>query len=183
LFFVTNPFPQFEQILTQSNASLIAFEEATELTIGMRGNGNGWNTGWIEQCYGVEGVERLRGQRVLCSGTTAGRADAMHTYLGAMLKQLRLPCASARGADQGMHNFVLRAATPPIVDLVVSPQGDGPVNTLSALYRLRGSLDSLGLLDEQGFVLNEDQTRSAVIHQWDRDPGVSRWVRSRTKVV
>ena len=183
LFFVHDPFPLFRAELKSYNADILVFEEAKELSIGMRGNNNGWNTKWIEACYGKSVLSELQGKRVFCSGTTAGLTSGMFTYFDAMINELtRLKCSTVPGADQGMHNYLIHTKSvksgsddKPLI-IQSSLQGEGPVNTLSALFRLRGPLASLGLIDEEGFVLNEDKkVRSAVVHQWDRDPQLKKW--------
>ena len=54
-------------------------------------------------------------------------------------------------------------------------QGDGIINTIGAMNgarvpkHLKGPLDTFWKIrDSEGFVLNNDGTRSACVHQWDR---------------
>ena len=53
-------------------------------------------------------------------------------------------------------------------------QGSGPVNTIGWL-----SVQSLVSRDVDGFVLNTDGRRSAVVHQYDRNADVQLWVDAR----
>ena len=53
-------------------------------------------------------------------------------------------------------------------------QGFGPVNTIGWL-----SVGSQVPRDVDGFVLNVDGRRSAVVHQYDRDSDVQQWVDAR----
>ena len=187
VFFQENPFPLLRAALQKGGGgggaapSFIAFEEAKELTIGMEGNGNSWNTRWIRKCYGPQAVAQLAGQNVLCSGTSAGTARSMSRYFDAMLQELQsLDCGSIGGADQGVHNYLIRGSGLVFKDGEVSIQerGMGVVNTLSALVRLRGPLSGLGLRDSDGYVLNNDGARSAIVHQYDRDEGLKNWART-----
>jgi len=195
IYFAQNPFPQFRDLLQSNSASILVFEEAKELKIGMSGKNNGWNTMWISKCYGNAKMLELKDLSVFCSGTTAGFAGGMFSYFDAMVQELQLECSVIGGADQGMHNYLIHnkllkpytrsgnsyhVSADSTKSLAIHPvaQGRGPVNGLSALFRLRGPLKSLGLIDSEGFVLNENkQDRSAVVHQWDRDKDVSRWVK------
>lgn len=79
-------------------------------------------------------------------------------------------------SDQGYTNWLyhtgeLAAAG---LDVKVFRRGDGPVNTVGALNgKAHGyPIGPLGtfykIRDAEGFVLNNDGTRSATVHQWDR---------------
>jgi len=193
VFFQANPFPRFHQILSaaQGQPAIIAVEEAKALTIGLRGKGNAWNTLWTHKCFGIDVVRAMTGETVFCSGTTAGNRAGMRAYLDLMLAELTWrDCKDTGGADQGVHNFLVRliletAGTGNTQDQSVDPikifveeQGIGAVNTLSAAVRLGGPLHENGQRDPQGYVLNFDGTKSAVVHQWDRDQSLKTWVRS-----
>mmetsp|Transcript_20098 Transcript_20098/g.60958 ORF Transcript_20098/g.60958 Transcript_20098/m.60958 type:complete len:234 (+) Transcript_20098:624-1325(+) len=193
VYFQADPFPRFREVLAAAGGApaLVAVEEARELSIGMRSSGNRWNTLWLHKCYGFDVVSALAGSSVFCSGTTAGNQRGVAAYLDMMLAELSWRrCRDVGGADQGVHNFLLRLFLVhprhhdprprlPELAVLVEPQGRGAVNTLSALVRLRGALGDLGLRDARsGRVLNDDGTPSPVVHQWDRDTALKHWVRN-----
>ena len=94
-------------------------------------------------------------------------------------------------SDQGYHNYLLLSGALERADestgrralrVRSEPMGHGLVNTIGTLHvnRLQGKLADedkfkqlaqWGLRDEaQGFVTNFDGMRSAIVHQWDRQP-------------
>ena len=98
-------------------------------------------------------------------------------YLSVMLKemeQMRTTKAGCRayGIDQGYHNYLFRNGRfGSKKQIKVWPQGEGPVNTVGYVCQRedgRHSLTDRLKLNKDGFVLNDDGSKSAAIHQWDR---------------
>ena len=80
-------------------------------------------------------------------------------------------------SDQGYQNYLFHYGYFNTKDgnATMNAQGIGVVNTIGALNGRRVPADQKGPLDtfwkirdKEGFVLNNDGTRSACVHQWDR---------------
>ena len=82
-------------------------------------------------------------------------------------------------SDQGYQNYLFYYgffnAPDGSVNATLFQQGNGVVNTIGALNGFRVPKDKKGPLgsfwkmrDEVGYVLNNDKSKSACVHQWDR---------------
>ena len=80
-------------------------------------------------------------------------------------------------SDQGYQNYLFHNGFFNTKDgnATMNLQGVGVVNTIGAMNGFRVDKDNKGRLDtfwkirdSEGFVLNNDGTRSACVHQWDR---------------
>ena len=56
-----------------------AFQEAKPRTV----RECGWNSGWVKDCYGAEGLQLVGGSVISCSGTSIANWEAMFAYAGA----------------------------------------------------------------------------------------------------
>ena len=136
------------------------------------------NNGWIEGCFG-RGKEGLlapspatraggrivRDNAISCSGTSMGTIAGMRRYLDTMLAEIKKKQCKSYGIDQGYHNFLLHSGRLGGEERTRRyPQGTGPINTVGLISDAALPLPR----DRQGFVLNRDGSRSAVVHQWDR---------------
>ena len=88
-------------------------------------------------------------------------------------------CHVKRGteSDQGYHNYLYHTGTLASKGLRVkaNPQGTGVVNTIGAMNgfrvpeNMKGPLDTFWKIrDAEGYILNNDGTKSPCVHQWDR---------------
>ena len=139
-----------------------------------------FNSGWVSECFGQAALDAIRHLPVLCSGSTLGSYPAIRKYLTTMLTSMdEVKCWARKRieSDQGYQNYLYYNGhfNTPEGNATVNPQGVGVVNTIGALngYRvpkeLKGPLDThWKIRDKQGYILNNDGTRSACIHQWDR---------------
>ena len=80
-------------------------------------------------------------------------------------------------SDQGYQNYLFHNGffNTKDVNATMNLQGIGVVNTIGAMngarvpHHMKGPLDTFWKIrDKEGFVLNNDGTRSACVHQWDR---------------
>jgi hypothetical protein len=80
-------------------------------------------------------------------------------------------------SDQGYQNFLYYKGhfNSSLGDANLNYQGVGVVNTIGAMNGKRVPIDKKGPLDSfwkikdrDGYILNNDGTRSACVHQWDR---------------
>ena len=70
------------------------------------------NAGWVRGCWGKAALKKIENEPVLCSGTTLGTKKGVMRYLDVMLKEMEQKrkelrgCRSAKGIDQGYHNYL-----------------------------------------------------------------------------
>ena len=191
-FFQQDPFQHFSKYL--DGAELMVFEELAAEKIGwwdtqwIEENDNytgdpGYShtTAWVKNCFGLD--EKTTNKTVLCSGTIGGTTLGMKDYLKrflAKVQQMRTVnerhCILSTGVDQGYHNFLVYA-TDWQFGVKIEKNAEGLVNTMgrSCLrYGIgKGPLKVFPLkygvaIDQFGFALNVDTSRSTVIHQLDR---------------
>jgi hypothetical protein len=70
VFFQANPFRVIPAL--QPQAELLLSEEYPGVRIGEER----WNRGWVQSCFGHEGLKRIKTQQVICSGTIMGSQGA-----------------------------------------------------------------------------------------------------------
>jgi hypothetical protein len=117
-----------------------------------------FNRKWIKDLYGPGVLRRLGGETVSCAGTVFGpRAEILH-YLSEMHAATIWRRRVANGSDQGIHNYLLRTGR--LDPVAVISNGHGRVLTLGAMREIDRDAD--------GYVLNADGSRPAVLHQYDR---------------
>jgi hypothetical protein len=148
------------------------------------------NSDWVRSCWGANILDQLSHHPILCSGTIFGSRYGINLLVDAMVmeaahvKTLRheldgkakhgRPCIN----DQAYLNVLMRQKNDSTGILSklrsmtkIFAQGDGPVNTIGWLA-VNGSIAK----DSDGFVLNNDGRRSAVVHQYDRDLKIQAWL-------
>lgn len=138
---------------------LEVFLEDSAVTIGAEPH----NWRWMVNLYGEPRASAWRDAIVSCSGTVIGpRVQILH-----YLREMSLAVAWRRrplgSHDQGVHNYLLRSGrlgSPRIIS-----NGDGRVLTMGAMQRCDR--------DDDGFVVTRDGSRPAVLHQYDRHPGLA----------
>lgn len=117
-----------------------------------------FNTRWLLDLFGEEGVDRVRDRPVSCSGTVFGTRDSMLAYLAEMIANIAWRRRAMGSHDQGIHNALIYAGRFPGARVIANEHGR--VLTLGNMKTFRTSDD--------GFLLNADGTIPPVIHQWDR---------------
>jgi hypothetical protein len=134
-----------------------------------------WNSGWIRSCWRDDFNKLMTNHPVLCSGSYFATRDGMIDLEAELLNEVRVAKCHRKGvpSDQGYVNYLYWAGRLPLATAEV--RGDGIVNTVGALMGKNhgGSIGPLatwfGIVDSQGYVMDNDNlTRSAVVHQWDR---------------
>ena len=152
-FFQSDP---FTAILTEGDGLYVAMENGA-VTIAQEG----WNRGWVKDCFGEEMVARVGSRVVSCSGTTLGTWDAALHYLRLMADTIREREKCERnGVDQGVHNVIVHTGLmgSTAVHQVSNERGQiATVQSLPTLHR-----------NEYGVVLNEAGEPVSVVHQIDR---------------
>lgn len=197
-FFQADPFanlPRRKDAETTTEGLLYLFgenAEATRLGISTK------NRRWIQVGYGDQTMNALKDKPTICSGSTMGEQIAIETYLRAMvnehdeanvrmtgtyLEKILSVCSRHYvdiGSDQGFHNYLYysgklrHAAT--IQRIVVWEQGRGVVNNLGALRTK--PLSDWGMYDSDNHIVYQwdGVTPSPVVHQFDRDNDLGRWM-------
>jgi hypothetical protein len=116
VFFQGNPFTYHPTEWAPPVAQMVVFQEAYPNKVIYRCP---FNSGWIENCYGKEGLNRVGGNTVSCSGVSIGTRNAILLYAHLVTQQLdprvRMgrnstgamnQCVST-GMDQGFHNWLV----------------------------------------------------------------------------
>jgi hypothetical protein len=138
---------------------LLFFLEGSQQRIGTEP----YNRQWMLRLYGRRALRSFGGQRIVCSGITIGRADAVLRYLELVcdeLARLSSRIGGRVGCDQGVHNYLVWSKRFP--ESALLENGRGPVLTMGieAPERFRNVAN--------GWLLNDDGSRVAVVHQYDR---------------
>jgi hypothetical protein len=131
------------------------FTENDQLTLDQNVN----NRGWLLGAYGKEAFERIADRPIICAGVTIGAFAAVVEYLTVMVDHLgRLP-RQPRGADQGVHNYVVH---------------NGLVPRARVVANRAGAVLTVGLMapDQAVSALRERIGEVKVVHQYDRHPEV-----------
>jgi hypothetical protein len=206
VYFQRDPFEDIENDVHSGGGGgrqlydLYLFEEWTNMTIGTCKH----NSDWVHSCWGPAMQQRLAPHPIICSGTVMGTGLGITRLIRALVDEVAFvrelhASSSARARlsippnstakhgrpcvnDQAYVNVILRGGAGNKAALMGSmkqrvkifKQGFGPVNTIGWL-----SVGSQVPRDVDGFVLNVDGRRSAVVHQYDRDSDVQQWVDAR----
>lgn len=151
----------FTRALSGPPSALYAFLEARPTTI----RRDGWNSGWVRDCYGAEVLAQVGGNIVSCSGTTLGSWARVGQYVELMAQEVaRNPMGCERnGIDQGVHNVIVHQRR--IQDLVAVENDEGWVATVQAMRMV--------VRDSFGRVVTARGQPYAVVHQWDRSPALT----------
>ena len=176
----------FDDLKHDHSYELYMFEEWKNKTIGTCKH----NSDWIRSCWGSDILDQLFHHPIICSGTIIGSRKGIKVLVDALLieaehvktlthelngkAQHGRPCVN----DQAYVNVLMRQhndSTGILAELKsftkIYTQGDGPVNTIGWL-----AIDGIISKDNDGFVLNNDGRRSAVVHQYDRDLDLQTWL-------
>lgn len=127
-----------------------------------------FNSRWLLDLYGDQGLARIAGSVVSCSGVTIGRREPMLQYLRLMAAEVDRQVIPLGPHDQGIHNWLLHTGRLPFATIVAN--GAGRVLTMGA--------QRVVYLSPGGEVLNPDASRPAVLHQYDRHPRLSERLRA-----
>jgi len=176
-FFQVDPFAGFGDVRTRRPVhDLQLFEENYKVKkIGKCA----FNALWISRCFGNSALQQLRDKAVLCSGSTLGSLSAIKHYVTEMLRSMdTVQCWRKKiESDQGYQNYLFYTGRfdTKAGKAIANPQGYGVVNTIGAMNgddlkkEQKGPLSTFWKIrDEEGYVLNYDGNRSAVVHQYDR---------------
>ena len=164
--FQGNPFTAMQAALGGSaGRGFFAFQEAKPTTIGQCG----WNSGWVKDCFGPDGLAAVASNVISCSGTSMGtweQALAYATLMGDTAESNPRSC-ERNGVDQGFHNYFVHAeGGKAIPDLHLVSNEEGWIATVQGMRSVTR--------DEWGRVLNQRGEPVAVVHQYDRSPHLTK---------
>ena len=123
-----------------------------------------WTSSWIREAYPEEALEQLQDQELSCAGTTLAPAPLMELYLRLMIEELAAMPNAHEHADQPAHNVLVHGGK--LEPLAKLRNFEGPILTIGSEPRYE--------LNEQGLLVNRDGSIIALIHQYDRHPGLRR---------
>mmetsp|Transcript_8504 Transcript_8504/g.13302 ORF Transcript_8504/g.13302 Transcript_8504/m.13302 type:complete len:424 (-) Transcript_8504:121-1392(-) len=177
-FFQSNPFQNLPRRSDPNLASghLYFFGENANAT---RLGKSTKNRNWLKNGYGNDVIGALQNKPTICSGSTMGEAVAMEQYLRALINEKDETSIRMTGSDQGFHNYLYYtdklANALAISSLTVWEQGKGIINNLGALRTM--TLQEWGNFNmTSGVISNWDGSPSPVVHQWDRDKDLHRYI-------
>jgi hypothetical protein len=125
------------------------------------------NHGWIDHMFGEDAWRPFGERKIICAGTILGTRAGLLRFLDAfvdgVMRARRFDPVFHGGFDQGIVNFVVRSGS--VEDSSVRRNGEG-------IWTGRTDGDT-ARIDRCGRVVLRDGSPVAVVHQFDRDPGLS----------
>lgn len=127
-----------------------------------------WNTRWVLNMYGKEVFETVKDQKIICGGYMCGKRDGVIRLCELMVEEAdnyprTIPGHPPIFVDQSAMNVFYKQGRLPSTSL---HHTGGPF-----VATIGGSMGTTKL-DDEGFLVNQDGTRPAVVHQYDRHPHV-----------
>lgn len=120
------------------------------------------NWPWVGGIYGKEGMDLVKEQWIVCSGTTMGSRNGILKYINTMINEITRIRATGRplyqGEDQPIHNHLIYSKQ--FENFNFYHNGEGPITTVHHQQQLT--------FNRKGVLLNKDGSPTPVIHQWDR---------------
>lgn len=119
------------------------------------------NGPWISVLYGSEGFNQVKDKYVICVGTTAGKLNSMIEYLTKLINEFIRLSSIGRAhptCDQGTHMYLIHTGA--FKNFRINQNGEGMVSTMHHSKILR--------FNREGQLLNDDNTPTPVVHQYDR---------------
>ena len=155
VFFQGDPFAQVP------GDQLWMFEEEGPLTLGSDPR----SRRWVAATFGRRVLRQIAENRIICAGITIGGYANVCGYLETIEPEL-LARSPVYIPDQGIHNAVARTGMLGHLNPVIVKNGDGPVLTVGLMKESQFQWDASGRL------VNAAGIPYAVIHQFDRFPGM-----------
>ena len=123
-----------------------------------------WNTRWVKNMYGEEAYQLVKDQNIICGGYMIGKRDSLIKLCEIVLEESKkypktLPGQPPVFVDQATMNVFYKQGKLPSTTL---HHTGGPF-----VATIGGSMGTTEL-DEEGYLINKDGVRPAVVHQYDR---------------
>ena len=125
------------------------------------------NKQWIINIYGLTIYEKIKNERIICSGTVWGTTDKFYEFSKMMWRPFEINRTLGRYIyDQGIANYLIYYDKKFNDSLVKSDNINGRVMTVGL------SNDKDIKFDSENNVLNGKGEIAAVVHQYDRKPNI-----------
>lgn len=137
-----------------------------------------WNCRWIKTMYGEDVLSAVSNQQIICGGYMCGKRNGVIKLCELMVEESKnypktIPGHPPVFVDQAAMNVFYKQGKLPSTTL--HPTGGPFVATIG------GSLGTTKL-DNEGYLVNEDGSRPAVVHQYDRHPHLVTAFNNRLRV-
>jgi len=110
---------------------LYVFNGVESMTIGE----DGWNGGWVKDCFGEKVFQEVYHSPIVCSGVSIGSSKIVYEYVDQMADTMVTPEFSKcerNGVDQGVHNVLLHTGRVDRGVVRTFDQRTGPVANMQA---------------------------------------------------
>jgi hypothetical protein len=120
---------------------------------------------WTEQLLNVPIYDQIKHYKIICSGTTLGKTDAIKSYLNNMFEILSLTTEYLRWRvyDQGVHNYLLRLNTKCKVKFI-----DNTETFVCTMGNQKISMNNKNRRFYNNKIVNEKNEPYYVLHQYNR---------------
>ena len=130
-----------------------------------------YNSSWINDQFGHNVLDEIGSNIISCSGVTIGDYRSIIIYLETMIdctNRLGKKAYNDQGIhDQGIHNYIIYHRENILknkANLKLFENGKGPVFTMGYVKDI--------LLNNNGFIINDDGSIANILHQYDRHPEI-----------
>ena len=125
------------------------------------------NKNWIIDVFGVDIHEKIKNERIICTGTVWGTADKFYEFSKRMWEVLKSKWSKCfKIIDQSIANYLIYHEKLFNDCLIKSETKDGPVMTIGFTN------NSDIIFDSKNNILNRKGEIGAIIHQYDRKPDI-----------
>jgi hypothetical protein len=150
VIFQLNPFANYPQYELEFFAEPEIFENCKQ-----------HNAPWYSNLYGADELEKISKEYVLCAGTTMGKTEKILDYIKTLINEIEIliKLNKAHGTcDQAAHNHIVYNKK--FSNFRINHNGQGLVSTMHHSKLLK--------FNRQGYLLNDDNSVTPVVHQYDR---------------
>jgi hypothetical protein len=165
---ITDVFFQNDPFLGLDDEFIYFAEEDEDHTIGS----NSFNSRWVHISLGLDNLNKIKDQKIICAGTTLGSYQNILQYLSQItlfLKDVKdkNPLALNESVDQGVHNFICYQKTEVFKNPLIRKNGD-----LIATVGIT-SIDSPNKISISEDVVSVNGKIPSIIHQYNRSSEIT----------
>ena len=122
---------------------------------------DGWNSGWVSDCFGSDVAAKMSNNWVVCSGISLGSSSAVAAYTSLMAAEILKPnfeSCERNGVDQGIHNVLVYSNM--IQNLTILGPSDGVV--------IHVQNTKLTMSSNSVVYIQDSKQPVKIVHQYDR---------------
>ena len=165
---ITDVFFQNDPFLGLDGEFIYFAEEDEDHTIGS----NSFNSRWVHISLGLDNLNKISDEKIICAGTTLGSYQNIINYLSQMttfLKEVKdkNPSSLKEGVDQGIHNFICYQKSEEFKNPLIRKNGD-----LIATVGIT-SIDSPDKISIEDDVVIVNGKIPSIIHQYNRSTEIT----------